>query len=182
MCGSTSVHCSLIDWAYQRGETRINDQCNLVPHAGVVLDLMMGLVERAGEPRVVSTIDALTFISHMKIADDLCPSRIFGDHLCSSVEWPFDWKKLIAASTLRRHEDRILTRFWHDIDLNREQHGNPKLLQILCKCRSLRCSPAMPKHDDLRLAPFPRPLEHHHDQHQVAAGRLSLLFATRDWK
>src|ERR1700749_1938130 len=71
ICESTSVHCGLVDWASQRGKTRINDQRNLAPHAGVVLDLMMGLVERAGEPRIVSTINAVTFVSHMKIADDL---------------------------------------------------------------------------------------------------------------
>jgi hypothetical protein len=101
MCGSTSVHCSLIDWASQRGETRINDQCNLVPHAGVVLDLMMGLVERSSEPRVVSTIDAVAFISHVKIADNLCPSRVFGDDLCSSVEWPFRLEKIDCGFNLK---------------------------------------------------------------------------------
>src|ERR1700756_1174424 len=154
ICESTSVHCNLVDWASQRGKTRINDQCNLTPHAGVVLDLMMGLVERAGEPRIVSTIDAVTFVSHMKIADDLGPSRIFGDDLFSSVERPLRLEEIDCLFNIGRYEDRILTRFGYDIDLNGEHYGNPKLLQAPGKGRSLRCSPAMPKQDDLCLAPF----------------------------
>jgi hypothetical protein len=53
----------------------------LLPHPGIVLDLMMRLVKRTREPGVVSTIDVLIVIGHVNIPDDLCSSRVFGDDL-----------------------------------------------------------------------------------------------------
>jgi len=76
-----SMHCRLIHWAHPRGKARIDNECNLLPHAGIVLDLVMRLVKCSREPRVVPTIDVPAIISHVKISDDLCPSRIFCDHL-----------------------------------------------------------------------------------------------------
>jgi hypothetical protein len=48
--GRRQCIAAYVDRASQRGEARINEQRNLLLRAGVVLDIMLGRVERAGEP------------------------------------------------------------------------------------------------------------------------------------
>ena len=88
----------------------------------------MRLVERAREPRVVSTIDVLIFETHMKIPEDLSTCWIFGDYLRSPVQKPLRLDEIDCRFNIRWNEDRRLTKFWHDIDLNGEQHGNSRPL------------------------------------------------------
>jgi len=70
---------------------------------------MMRLVKGAREPRIVPTIDVLTFISHVTISDDLGPFRIFGHDLRSSVQWPFRLEEIDCRLDIRRYDDRLLT-------------------------------------------------------------------------
>jgi len=126
----------------------------LLTHASIVLDLVMRLVERPREPRIVSTINVVTFISHVKVSDDLRPSRIFGHDLRSSVQWPFRLEEIDCRFDIRRYDDGLLTGFGHDINLNGKQHGDFKTLQFFGECHSFRCPPAMAIKDNLRLLFF----------------------------
>src|SRR6476469_9704001 len=107
------MQCRLIRWAPQRGEARINDECDVIPHPGIVLNLVMRLVERAREPGVISTIDVLIVIGHVQVPDDLCPCRIFSDDLWSPAQWPFRLEEIDCRFNVTRYPNWLLPRFTH---------------------------------------------------------------------
>jgi hypothetical protein len=133
---------------------RIDQRCNLVPQVGVVLDLMMGLIERTYKPGIVVAIDGRTTIGHLEIADDRCSSRVRGDNLRAPLQRTLRLVEVNRADHVSRDHGWLLPGFGNDVQLDCKLHGNAASTQFAGKFSSLGRSPAVAIDDDSRTAFF----------------------------
>ena len=72
-------------WSSAR-QLRINQGCELIPYAGIVLDFVVRLVEGAGYPRIVVAIDGIVPVLHLKVSNYLRACWIGREDLRASVK------------------------------------------------------------------------------------------------
>ena len=58
-------------------EFTVNKRRNPIPDVRIVLDLVVGFIEKTGQPTIIVTADVFVFVHHVKVAED-CRSLCIG--------------------------------------------------------------------------------------------------------
>ena len=101
-------------------EFRVNERGNLVPHLGVVLDLVVRFIKNPGKPTIVVAIDLMVFVFHVKVAQDLGSTCIGCNDERLSARETFPLIKIHCFRHIGRNRAIVLSELLHAVNLDRE--------------------------------------------------------------